>query len=400
MNFPRLHLPLRFIGFAIIIGALSLAPQSALAQRGGGGGGHAGGGGGHFGGGSSHFGGGSSHSSASSNSSAHTNTHASNPPAAGPGTNSRNAAGSAAASGRAGVGTSGASNSSTATSEAVVGNGVASSRANTLFSAPQHTEIGFAPSNAITFSRTSPNEPLSFTGEGHQIWQTGTRSSDATTFSAHPQLNGTSRPADGMVRPQPPHIVHPPLGFNPYLYPGYGFYGFNPYYGLGYGFGCDPFWGFGCGGFGYGWGPSYGFGYGSGYGYYGPGWDTGSNAPQDFTNDSSEPPSPNTWQDNSDSSGNEPESGSQVEAGEVGAPTTLIYLSDGTTYAATDYWVADNKLHYVTNYGGEGTLDLSQVDMQRTVDANAKNGVTFTLHPAPTPQLNPPPANDSASPQQ
>ena len=31
-------------------------------------------------------------------------------------------------------------------------------------------------------------------------------------------------------------------------------------------------------------------------------------------------------------------------------PTVLIYLNDGTTYAASDYWLADGKLHFNVNY--------------------------------------------------
>jgi hypothetical protein len=62
-------------------------------------------------------------------------------------------------------------------------------------------------------------------------------------------------------------------------------------------------------------------------------------------------------------------------------PTVLIYLNDGTTYAATDYWLADGKLHYYVNYGGENSVDMSQVDLQRTVNENSKRGVRFSLKP-------------------
>lgn len=64
-------------------------------------------------------------------------------------------------------------------------------------------------------------------------------------------------------------------------------------------------------------------------------------------------------------------------------PTILLYLKDGTMYTATDYWLADHRLHYIVNYGGENTVDIGQVDLQRTVDENAKRGVTFTLKPSP-----------------
>jgi hypothetical protein len=34
-------------------------------------------------------------------------------------------------------------------------------------------------------------------------------------------------------------------------------------------------------------------------------------------------------------------------------------------------------------YGGESSVDMDQVDMQRTIDENAKRGVRFTLKPKP-----------------
>jgi hypothetical protein len=64
----------------------------------------------------------------------------------------------------------------------------------------------------------------------------------------------------------------------------------------------------------------------------------------------------------------------------------VLYLNDGKTYEVSDYWVADNQLHYISNHGSESTIDLDQVDLQRTVDENAKRGTQFTLktnHSAP-----------------
>jgi hypothetical protein len=61
----------------------------------------------------------------------------------------------------------------------------------------------------------------------------------------------------------------------------------------------------------------------------------------------------------------------------------LVYLKDGTMSAASDYWIADGRLHYTVNYVGESTVDIDQVDLQRTVDENAKRGVRFSLKPSP-----------------
>lgn len=62
-------------------------------------------------------------------------------------------------------------------------------------------------------------------------------------------------------------------------------------------------------------------------------------------------------------------------------PTVLLYLKDGTVYPASQYWVAGSTVHYVVAYGGESTVAISDVDMQRTINENAKRGVRFNLRP-------------------
>ncbi len=64
-------------------------------------------------------------------------------------------------------------------------------------------------------------------------------------------------------------------------------------------------------------------------------------------------------------------------------PDTLIYLANGTNCAATSYWLAGGNLHYMTSYGAEDSVPIAQIDLQRTVDANAAQGVQFTLRPGP-----------------
>lgn len=66
---------------------------------------------------------------------------------------------------------------------------------------------------------------------------------------------------------------------------------------------------------------------------------------------------------------------------EVESKLFLLYLKDGSMYALTNYWVADGKLHYVTSYGGENAIEMDQIDVQHTVDVNAKRGVKFILTP-------------------
>ncbi|MGB8543406.1 MAG: hypothetical protein WCD49_17380 [Candidatus Acidiferrales bacterium] len=100
-----------------------------------------------------------------------------------------------------------------------------------------------------------------------------------------------------------------------------------------------------------------------------------------------------------------PEQGFQEEenpnpvTGNVAAttPTVLIYLNDGTIFAASDYWLADGQLRYYVNYGGENSVDMGEVDLQRTVNENAKRGVRFSLKPNPD-SANPAPSSNDYRP--
>ena len=57
----------------------------------------------------------------------------------------------------------------------------------------------------------------------------------------------------------------------------------------------------------------------------------------------------------------------------------VLWLKDGTAYGLRDYWFAAGKLYYLTNYGGENSIDVDRVDLQKTVDEDALRGVDFTL---------------------
>jgi len=152
------------------------------------------------------------------------------------------------------------------------------------------------------------------------------------------------------------------FGCGGFFVPGFGF-------GLGFwgpGYYCDPFWG--C--------PA-GF-YGSYYngGYYG---DQIYNQSTDESSVSNEFNPSRYWV-----SAPPEETGGGGGASAASSDTEVVlFLKDGTVYAITDYWVADNKLHYVTNYGGENSIPLDQLDMQRTVDVNTKRGINITLRPSP-----------------
>jgi hypothetical protein len=350
-RYASFRLPFGFASSALAV--LLVAPHSALGQHGGGG--HAGGGGGHFGGG--HFAGfGGSHSRSSSHQTA---SHSAAKPAA---------------------------ESTPPPTAPKADDSTALTKEFAPFSpAPAHTTIGFPPAEqpVVLWHSAQSVGSLSFSGEGHQIWQNFAppTTTARTSFNAHLL-------ASPAVPPQPPHLRRPPVVFAPYypvgFFPAFGFYGSSPFWGFGWG--CGPFYlsSLGCGGYGYGgYGPGWGYGYG-GYNYP-PAWDYSEPPAAD---DVSNEPSPSTWQN--------PPAGEDLQNNAIAH--TVIYLQDGTSYEVTDYWLSDNKLHYVTNYGGENSVAVGQIDMQRTVDANAARGVNFTLHSSPPPSLTPPPSADSATP--
>ena len=207
-------------------------------------------------------------------------------------------------------------------------------------------------------------------------------------------------------------VVHNGYGYHGGYYGGgYGYHG--GYYGgwhggwgcwgcgFGYGWGVGFGWGWGWGGF---WGPSWGWGwpgYSLGYypywpGYYGyPGYsvtygDNGNYSAPDNGSVDDNSGNYNAIPVAPDNSGSiaEPQGSpnDNPDTGNVSAsrPTVLLYLKDGTTYAASDYWLQDGVLHYTVNYGGESTLNMDELDLQRTVDENARRGISFSLHPNPS----------------
>jgi hypothetical protein len=200
-----------------------------------------------------------------------------------------------------------------------------------------------------------------------------------------------TRPFASQFVGAPPHVPGRPRRFQPIFFSPFGF-GFGGCFG--------PFF-FGCGGGFFGGGFGFGLGYGYGYGYCDPFWGcpggyysgyyNGGYYGNEIYNQSTDESSvsnefnpsrfwgPSTPEDTG--GGSASSSDSEV----------VLFMKDGTVYAITDYWVADNKLHYVTNYGGENSLPLEQIDMQRTVDVNAKRGIKITLRPTPQSQAAPQP---------
>ncbi len=195
---------------------------------------------------------------------------------------------------------------------------------------------------------------------------------------------------------------------------GRGFGGLGGCWGCGLGFGWGwPYWGFDFGWgwpgyWGLGWGyPGWVYPYGDGYGPYGSDdswvWDNSDagnysdytgNTANDYDSSLNSGAPSDTGQGAQDSAQPNPATATDPES-----TPTLLYLKDGTTYQVSSYWSSGNTLHYVTTQGRESSVDVDQIDLQRTVDENAKRGIRFPLKPKPnTPNSNPPTAKEATAP--
>jgi hypothetical protein len=71
-------------------------------------------------------------------------------------------------------------------------------------------------------------------------------------------------------------------------------------------------------------------------------------------------------------------------------PTTMIlYLKDGRTFSASDWWVSLGRLQYITDSGQTGAVDVMQLDLVRTNEENHKRGLDFRLKFTPPSDLYP-----------
>jgi len=64
-------------------------------------------------------------------------------------------------------------------------------------------------------------------------------------------------------------------------------------------------------------------------------------------------------------------------------PTMILYLTDGKTVPAADWWVAQGRLQYVTDTGAPGVIELSQLDLEQTITRNEARGLQFHLRFTP-----------------
>jgi hypothetical protein len=367
--FSKTFLAISFAAF------IALAPAPVFAQHGGGGGGgggsHGGGGGGSHAssGGGGHASTGSSHTGSGSHpTSANTGGNPANPNGGGHWWNPFHS-------------NSGNSEAKSGTNSGARG----TSDGNTRFAATNNVWQDPPANN----TRATTN----YYAAANRSAASSTAKPVRNTFANNPRAAGISQ-----------NVFHRHI-YYPY-YP-YGFYPYSYGFGFGYGFGCDPLWGcppgFGYG-FGYGLGYGAGFGYGGGdFGYYSGAPDySGSDMNFNATTPSSSPEDLGTPEGNAGDWQDVPVDNSQQNNANA-RPYVVLILRDGSSYAVSDYWLAGGKLHYVTSYGGENSIDANQLDLQRTVNENALRGVTFTLRPAPaangpTDQQNPRPSSPANSP--
>ncbi|HKV06348.1 MAG TPA: hypothetical protein VJO53_14730 [Candidatus Acidoferrales bacterium] len=413
---PKILSLSRFALVAVAAASLALAAQPALAQHSHASGGHSSAGGGHFGGGGHPSGG--SHapaaSSAPSRPAGGMSTAVAHPPSTvtlprPPASSGTPVAGmtfhnTVAAGNRR----ENSSAVSTLSSSGLPAGLAPFAEGSSTRSVNSPVTLGFSPAIPTPWQRSSgAGRSVMFSGQGRRLWKIPPQT--VTPGAVNPILG--SRP--GMrVFPRPPHMIFPPQRFPVFFGPSFGFFGNNLFlenelleeelfgFGFGFGFGnnfgCDPFWGWGCNGFGNGFGFASGSGYGFGPGGYYPMYLSASGSDNSSQSDTAQIYGPYAPENSSADT-----SASQDSGAAATEPLTLIYLRDGSSYAVSSYWLAGNKLHYVTNYGGENAIDLSLLDLQRTVDENAQRGVSFTLRPAPpanagSPAQNAPP--DSAPP--
>jgi hypothetical protein len=226
---------------------------------------------------------------------------------------------------------------------------------------------GGEPGSGWTYSpvQGGARAPIRISGQGHQLWLSEPETDTRGFASAAPLVNSA----------RPPHKIppraFPPLngGFGPGFFPGFGF-GFFGGFGLGFSdFGCDPFGGYGCDAFGYD-------------SYYLPYYGFGSPPAPSEPNPAEEQPEPSSSYTVPYSY--EPPPGPQEPSSQSNESNeTVLFLTNGQVHMITSYWLANGQLHYETGDGIENIIDLTQVDLQSTVNANAARGITFTLRPSP-----------------
>lgn len=61
------------------------------------------------------------------------------------------------------------------------------------------------------------------------------------------------------------------------------------------------------------------------------------------------------------------------------SPAVTLYMTDGSTVVAQDWWIAQGRLQYITESGQTGAVDVLKLDIDRTIKENQKRGLEFRL---------------------
>jgi hypothetical protein len=289
-----------------------------------------------------------------------------------------------------------------------------------------HSGGGFSSAHSAAGSRATGG-----TGVGHAIGHSfgrlfGHPSKSPTPASEFDPSLGTSRALRGNFAPVLPsrfaaprpaftpvsgggRFPHRPIGRFPFgnrffFFPGF----FSPGFGFGFG-GCggfgflsDPFFfngGFNCFNDGFSFDPFLFGGY-SGYFASTPAFPPMYNSWPDYVpNDSGaesrtgQSSDDALWDDelwsgsgssqqnpaSGDVTGNATGKGGPSDQAQSDHPVTLLVLRDGSMYGLVDYWVADGQLHYTTTYGGQNSVALNRIDLEKTMQLNAERGIHFVL---------------------
>lgn len=180
------------------------------------------------------------------------------------------------------------------------------------------------------------------------------------------------------LRPPRPLPISPVVLFNPYLASGLFGFGFNGLFpctfGLGYGCGTPGYYGYGFPA------PPQGV-YPTDPGYPPPDPNYGANSGPSVT--TSAALQYNALPADYSRLASLPESDLSA-IGEASGPLdadVLLYFKDGSVFTIASYAVASGRLRYVTAYGGKGDIEVVQLDVPKTIQANGARGVTFTLTP-------------------
>jgi hypothetical protein len=170
-------------------------------------------------------------------------------------------------------------------------------------------------------------------------------------------------------------------------------------------FGCGVSFSFGVG-FGFGWPWGWGSWWGPGWGWWNPfwftpwyypwGWNLGYYPPppivysgpsdshdQPSNNSPSDSPAPSDKPTTTPPPTNSPNNSSSESQIAEGQPATgnvesigtavRLYLKDGAAYTVQDCWMAYGKVHYTFSDGAESSVDIDQLDLQRTLDENSRD---------------------------